>query len=387
MNLKLNLQGAKKAASGMPWITVKDLEHFKQPPPAGEILRLQDSLGNFLAHAVSEGPGAVLVCRVLSRLRHPEFDAPYFEAAVETALRRRKALMQEDAGVRLLHGECDELPGVFCDRHGKEGVLLVDVQSPGMRAFAPWIEAALWKQAGAKSLWRRQGGGWLRIHGKAAGPKIKSRVAGMNFWVRLAEEAPADFDLEQRMHYARLGEWALKGEALIAFSRRGAWAAAALRAGCARVACLERDAALSAAAAENLELNGFQDRADFVGGDALEHLEKLKGQGKRYGFVMAEMPRKSKGSRLNFQAARHGAGLVAKVLGLLAPGGVAAFSLASSELSAASFQAALNRGLTESGLQAESLAPAGKAPDFPELAGFEFDISRRFLALKLKALS
>jgi 23S rRNA (cytosine1962-C5)-methyltransferase len=385
VNLKLNLQGTKKAASGLPWVTVKDLEHFKQLPPAGELLRLQDSMGNFLAHAVSEGPREALVCRILSRQRHPDFNEAFFAAAVENALRRRKALMQEDAGLRLVHGEADELPGVFCDRHAK--TLFLDVQSPGMQVFLPWIESALWTQSGAKTLLMKRGGIWERIRGESSNPKIPSKIAGMKFWVHSDQEIPSDFDLEQRMNYAQLTEMAVQGDALVAFSRRGAWAAAALRAGCGSVLCLERDAQANNAAEENLLLNGSLGKAEFEQGDALEKLESLKKQEKKFGFIMADMPRHSAGARLNFQAAKHGAGLVARILGLLVPGGVAAFSLASSELSTSSFQGALNRGLSESGLETEVPRTGRLAADFPELPGFELASSRRFLALKRKALA
>jgi len=205
--------------------------------------------------------------------------------------------------------------------------------------------------------------------------------------VRLDDPEPSDFDLEQRMNYARLGELGLRGEALLAFSRRGAWAAAALKAGCSRALCLERDSLANSRAAENLGFNALVEHAEFAQGDAMERLEKLKAQGRRFGFVMADMPRRSAGSRLNFQASRHAAGLAGRVMGLLAPDGVAAFSLASGELSAQGFQNAIQRGAAEAGLSAEPVAAARHAADFPELAGFEQDSSRRFLAVKCKALA
>lgn len=385
MNIKLNLSGAKKVSSGHPHVTVKDLEHFKQLPGPGEIVRLQDALGNFLAHAVSDGPGALVPYRILSRERHPEFNAKYFEAAVEVALRRRQALMQEDTGLRLIHGEADGMPGIFCDRHA--GALLFDLQSPGMQVFAAGIEEALWKQAGAKSFWVKSGDSWECRRGDRAGLKIVSRVAGLKFHVRLNQKDASDFDLEQRMNYARLSEFAPKGEALIVFSRRAAWAAAALRAGCSRVLCLERDSEANSSARENLELNGFAERTEFAQGDAMERLDALLAQGRRFAFIMADMPRRSAGARLNFQAARHGAGLSARVYALLAPGGIAAFGLAASELNATSFQNALMRGAVEAKMELEVAAAGQFGPDFPELPSFEQEFTRRFLAMKHKALA
>lgn len=187
------------------------------------------------------------------------------------------------------------------------------------------------------------------------------------------------------MNYARLGSLALQGEALIAFSRRGAWAAAALSAGCEHALCLERDEAASEQAAKNLALNGNAARAEFGLGDAMQRLDELAAEGKRYGFIMAEMPGRSAGSRLNFQAARHGAGLAARVYGMLAPGGVAAFSLAASELSAQGFANALQRGAVQAKLKAEIVAPQAWGPDYPQIEGFDAPGSRRFMALKCEA--
>jgi 23S rRNA (cytosine1962-C5)-methyltransferase len=383
VNIKLNLQGARKAASGLPWAGVKDLDHFKALPPAGTLVRLQDALGNFLAHAVCDGPGAEVPYRVLSRLRHPEFNAAFFQAAVEEALRARRALLDSGGSLRLLHGEADGLPGVFAELH--LGSLWISCLSPGMQPFLKSIEDALWAQSRAKALYRRGPKGWEAARGKPG--ELKGLLEGLSFKLRPDQDEPADFPLQHRLDLARLGELGLSGRALIAFSRRGAWAAAALKAGCESALCLERDTALNSMAEENLALNGLKERAEFAKGDALERLEKLGAKKERFGLVLADMPRRSKGARLNFQARRHAAGLAARAYALLAPGGFAAFSLAASELSQDSFLAALRRGAAQAKLEME-VAAAGRLPaDFPAIAGFEEASLRRFLVLKHKALA
>jgi len=123
-----------------------------------------------------------------------------------------------------------------------------------------------------------------------------------------------------------------------------------------------------------------------VQGDAMERLEKLKGAERRFGLVMAVMPKKSAGSRLNFMASKHTAGLAARAIQLLAPGGVAAFSLAASELSARAFRTPSCAGPRRRGLRLRS-SRGPIRPDFPEITGFEHGGSRRFLAMKAKALA
>lgn len=384
MNLKLNLQGTKRVAAGYPWIGVKELEHFKELPPAGTVLRLQDAMGNFLAHAVCEGPQAPLVCRVLSRQRHPAFDAPYFAGLMEQALRRRKAMWPERSGLRVIHGEMDELPGVFCERH--EQKLFLRIESPGMEAFRGPIEEALKEQCPGLSILRREAEGWLPGRGEALEEKLPSRVAGLAFWVRRREVEAADFDLEQRLNYARLMDFSLKGESLVVFARRGAWGLAALKAGCRSTLCLERDSAQIRAAQENAELNGMTERFEAQQGDALERVERLIEEGRRFDFIMGELPREASSSRLNFKAPRHGASLVGRLGQLLKEGGIAAFSVASGALSATAFQAMLERGFERQKYGMELAAASRKAEDFPELPGFEFPDSKRFLAYQRKAL-
>jgi len=140
------------------------------------MVRLQDSLGNFLAHAVSDGPRAAVPYRILSRERHPEFNAAFFEAAVETALRRRRA--PDAGGYRPAPDPWRGRPSarVFCDRHGT--ALLLEIQSPGMQTQAAVIEEALWQQASPKSLWVKLNGAWERVRGEKCGPEIQSRVTG-----------------------------------------------------------------------------------------------------------------------------------------------------------------------------------------------------------------
>jgi 23S rRNA (cytosine1962-C5)-methyltransferase len=387
MNIKLELAGTKRLAAGHPWVRREDLSRFAQPPTAGALVRLQDSMGNFLGHAVSDGPSSAIPYRVLSRSRHPQFDAAYFAGCVERALGKRPSLAKEakapkDELRRLIHGEADELPGVFCDRVGSS--LLLQYSSPGMLAFSSFIEDALLAQAKSRVLWRKSFGPWQNVHGRAEQRSFSAWRAGLKFMVRLDDpEEPYDFEPEAAADFERLSELGPGAEALCVFSRRGAWPAALGLSGAKKVLCLERDPAQVALAQENLELNHFTGCAfEMEAGDAFSRLDRLK-EKRQFNSVMVDAPTQSKTTHGRFNAAKQLPGLAARALALVESGGWAAFSLKCGLISPATFQGAISQGAREAGVGLESLALRRFPKDMPVLEGFAEGQGRLWQAWKV----
>ena len=385
MNIKLELAGTKRLASGHPWVRREDLSRSAPPPEAGELVRLQDSMGNFLGHPVSEGPRSASLTG-LSRSRHPEFNAAYFASVVEQALARRGPMpIKAKQGMqRLIHGEADALPGVFCDQAGD--TLLLEYKSPGLLAFAKSIEEALISQAKPKTMWKRAFGPWENVLGKAQGLKLSTERQGLRYMLRLDLDEPSDFELEASSDMERLKILGVKGEALSVFSGRGSWPAALAAAGAQKVLCLDRDAESNARAAESLGMNAFpQGTFEFEAGDAFAKLDKLKGK-RSFQAICVDSPQESKSPHGRFNAAKQLPHLAERALSLAEPGGLAIFSLRRGLISVPTFLGAIKQGAAAAGVALETAATHKAPADFPDLDGFDEAQARLWQAFSVKAL-
>jgi len=160
MNLRLSLAGAQSMIKGRPWLRADEQLGYRELPPAGTLLKVQDMNGDFLGWAVSEGPRRLPAFRVVSRERHADLGRDWWAARLERAAAARRGLELGDGPRRLVNAEADELPGVTLDEAG--GQHFLSVSSPGIAAFCEVIEAAWLSLARPQGLWRRFGapGAW-----------------------------------------------------------------------------------------------------------------------------------------------------------------------------------------------------------------------------------
>jgi 23S rRNA (cytosine1962-C5)-methyltransferase len=385
MNIKLELGGTKRLAAGHPWVRREDLSRFSPPPLAGTAVRLQDNLGNFLGHAVSQGPQSRIPYLILSLARHADFDEAFFADLIEQALAARSTQSRaSETFQRLVHGEADGLPGVFCDRVGTK--LLLSYESPGLAAFAAPIEKALLSQAAPEVLWRRMGtGAWEVAHGKARQTKFSAERSGLAFQIRLDEAESCDFPPEASADWERVREFGIAGEALCVFSRFGAWPAALAQAGATKISCLDRDEAAHARAKESWKLSGLKEALfETESGDAFARLEAMKGKGlRKFEVLCLDPPAESHSPHGRFLAAKQLPALLERSLALAAPSCILLLSMRQGLLSAANIEGHVAQGAQRAGLKLETLALQRAAPDFPELEGFPEGRGRFWQAWKI----
>ena len=164
MNLRLSLAGTRFLLKGHPYLRVDQQLGYRVPPPAGTLLKIQDTQGDFLGWCVSDGPDAAPCFRVVSRERRADLGQDWWSAQLERALGRRRPLELGPGPRRLVHGEADGLPGVTVDE--VDGQLFLGVSSPGLAHYLERIEAGLKSLGRQRGLWLRlaQDGGWGPWH-------------------------------------------------------------------------------------------------------------------------------------------------------------------------------------------------------------------------------
>jgi 23S rRNA (cytosine1962-C5)-methyltransferase len=414
INIKLNLIGTQRVVAGHPWVRLKDLNHFRPLPAPGETVRLQDAAGNFLAHAFSEGATGDLAFRVLSRERHPVFDAAWWEEKVERALglRRRRLQSEPDGMLRLINGEADGLPGLFCDKFGPYAVL--DVLSPGALPYAYYVEGALQRLAKLKGLVRKvRFRGPLRDGGSAGEAPRTARATRtsdkaevlpepvfgevprerflasewpLKLWVDLWQGAHEGVFLDQRENRGLLATVTPGLEMLNGFCYTGAFSAACLKAGAAKTVNVDISRKALDWARDNLSANGLDPAAqEWHAAEVFEILGAWAKKGRSFGLVLMDPPPYSRAKHGVFKASRDYAKLAERSLKVVAEGGYAAFSCGAQDYGRASFMKHLAEGAAAAGARSSLVALGRRGEDFPLLKGFPEGDHQKFALLKVEA--
>lgn len=287
----------RKVANFHPWVYRDEIARVdrtaERMAETGGIVALRDAAGSLLAKGWYS-PKARLAVRVLTRDVQEDLDTGFFvrRIARARALRERAlpAVMASwsgggaDAttGVRAVHAEADDLPGIVVD--GYAGHLVVQFRYAGADSFKRQVVEALeqvWKPRG---IWERSDmegrkeEGLAKVAGPLAGevpPEVEFEEDGSRFRAAVQTGHKTGFYLDQRDNRARLAARIRPGmRVLDAFSSTGAFSVTAARAG-AQVVAVEKDPEAARMVTTHAELNGVADRVRVENADAFEALPRL----------------------------------------------------------------------------------------------------------------
>jgi 23S rRNA (cytosine1962-C5)-methyltransferase len=309
--LVLRVSDATRRAivSGHPWILADEASESAEAFRPGTLVRVDTWGGRPLGWAHIEGDER-LAARVwaLGAIEARAIDS--VDSRVARALARRRSLWAREGeaatdAFRLIHGEADDLPGLFVDRLGPMLRVLVtgrategfrDRVIEALRAQLPvtpegesWsilelqhlraargclFDGLRWLAGGVEALAESGAeirGEWLRVEER-----------GLRFWVDPGWDAPrrvrAGFGLflDQRENRARLDPSAAGGGRwLNLFAHTGAFSVSLLAAGAQSVVSVDLSRPYLGRLEANLDLNGRR------GVDARCH-ESVRGDGRRY---------------------------------------------------------------------------------------------------------
>lgn len=124
-----------------PWVFSGAIHHFEGEPHEGDLVRVFDSEGNFLA--VGHWQIGSIAVRVLS-FADRSIDEEFYRQRLQSAYEARVAMgvvRPDNTTYRLVHGEGDNLPGLVIDIYGDTAVM--QAHSVGMHVDRMKIASAL----------------------------------------------------------------------------------------------------------------------------------------------------------------------------------------------------------------------------------------------------
>lgn len=314
-NIILHQKRKKRLEQGHPWIFESEIASVEGEPQGGQVVHVLNHQRKFLASGYYNKASKITV-RAISRQPLEEMDQAFFAKRFAWCLDHRKRFLPEENAYRLVYGEADFLPGLIVDRFGD--VLVVQLLTLGMDQRRQQIVDALVEVMQPKGIYERSDvsvrklEGLEEVKGLLYGecPRhVTVSENGLLIKVDIEEGQKTGYFFDQRENRASIAPLMLgwgersgitmqqveqDGQSITApvnrkgkvvdfpywdgatvlecFSHTGSFTLNACKYGAKKVTCLDISAHAIESAQENVRLNGFEERVEFVVADAFDYL-------------------------------------------------------------------------------------------------------------------
>jgi len=376
----VNARGRARIAAGHPWVYRQDV----LDGPAEDASRG----GPVLVAVLDERrrPLALATWAALSPIALRIFERRSALAAVpdlmslaserfELALARREQLALDRDAFRVVHGEADNLPGLFVDRYADAAVM--QTTSVAMNAVRPALAAHLKQRLGVRVVVARDDGsardfeGLPRVREVAAGEgatEVVYRLGPNHLQADLLADSKTGGFLDQADNHAAVATWTPPGaRCLDAFTYHGGFALAlARRKG--PVLATDQDAQAVARARANAARNHL-DNLEVRQANAFDLLRALEADKQCFDVVVLDPPALAKRQAGDQTALRAYREIILRGLRVTKPGGLAVACSCSGRVSREQFDDVVASAAAQSGRAIQILERRGAGRDHPELAG------------------
>ncbi len=321
----------KRLELGHPWVYKSEIESVEGEPVAGSLVQVLDHRRRFLATGYYN-PASQITVRAVSFVTLEKMDAAFFVERFRECLKHRERFVHENA-YRLVYGEADFLPGLIVDRFGD--VLVIQLLTLGMDVCRDAIVEALVTVMQPVGIYERSDVSIREMEDleQVKGPlygnpprHVTVTENGLKIKVDIEQGQKTGYFFDQRENRASIKPlmtgWGArsgielqdftdeagvtrqvpvnsKGKevtfpywdgatVLECFSHTGSFTLHACQYGAKKVTCLDISEHAIESAKSNVELNGFEDRVEFVVADAFDYLRsQVKGLAERSARAVA----------------------------------------------------------------------------------------------------
>lgn len=355
-----------------PWIFSGAIQKIEGDPDEGEVLRILNAEGNFIA--VGQWQVGSIAVRVLS-FEDEIIDAAFWERKIKVAYTLRKVMgvagRADNDTYRLIHGEGDFLPGLVVDVYGKTAVM--QAHSVGMHVSRMDIAKAIVKvtEGAVENIYYKSETTlpYKAELGQENGFIIgesNNNVAtenGLNFYIDWLKGQKTGFFVDQRENRALLEHYAKGRSVLNMFCYTGGFSVYAMRGGAKLVHSVDSSAKAIELTNRNMELNFPGDeRHKAYAEDAFKYLDAM---GHQYDLIILDPPAFAKHKDALRQALKGYTRLNAKAFEKIQPGGILFTFSCSQVVSKEHFRMAVFTAAAQSGRRVRILHQLHQPADHP----------------------
>jgi 23S rRNA (cytosine1962-C5)-methyltransferase len=359
-----------------PWLFEGAVAKLDGRARSGDTVEVLAHDGRSLARA-AWSPKSQIRARVWTFDPAETIDDAFFKRRVAASVARREALpeLAGQAGLRLIHGESDGLPGVIADRYGDTVVLALT--SAGAEKWRDAIVAALVKATGCTRVYERSDSdvrgleGLQPATGVLHGPALDGALVFEEYGLKLEVDVEAGhktgFYLDQRENRRLCGELAAGRSVLNCFCYTGGFSLQALAGGAADVLSIDSSGPAIAGAQRNLAINPQLDaaRASWLEADVFSALRELRAAGRRFDLIVLDPPKFAPSAAHADRAARAYKDINLLGFRLLNPGGLLMTYSCSGGVGLELFQKIVAGAASDAGADARILKRLSASADHP----------------------
>lgn len=347
--VRLSAKASALATKGRPWFFADDLEQGS--PADGALVAVQSDrgrdlgLGFYSAHSKLK----LRLCGMWTGGEGLPSAEEFFGRRLRDAVARRASLRGPRAGVRLVHGEADGLPGLVVDQYAECAVM--QVTAAAVERHCDLITALVVELAGAQRVLLRNDVQVRRLEGLPSMvrwshgdpvPEVEFEEDGLVHVARPEAGHKTGFYLDQRPARRRVRELAAGRRVLDLFCYQGAFAQAALAGGASSAVVVDQSADAVKLALDGAARNGFGG-VEARGGNAFDVLRELRAAEEMFDLVVVDPPAFAKSKREKRGAQRGYRDLNRNALRTLAPGGLLVTCSCSHHVSGPEFEDVLRQ--------------------------------------------
>lgn len=361
----------KRVRLGHNWIFSNEVDAQASPLSTflpGEIARVVDD-GRHPVGLAYVNPNALICARLLTRDVRAKIDLSWFAHRLARALALREHVYAHPY-YRAVYGESDGLPGFVVDRYGDTCV--AQLNTAGALALKEPFVAALAQTISPRGILLRNAGSTRALEGvdvldQTIGEVpdvVDVREADMTLAAPLRTGQKTGYFFDQRDNRMRLRRYVKPGDSVLdVFSYVGSWAVSAFLAGASRVTAVDQSELALDFADRNCSAIGKS--LDGLAGDALEVMQGLQREKRRYDVVVLDPPALVKRKKDAGAGERHYRRLHEAALRVLKEDGFLISASCSHHLAADRLQRLALDAAQETGRRLQVLERHGHGPDHP----------------------
>jgi len=363
-----------------PWVFSGAIARVEGAPQAGEVVRVVDGGGEFVAWGYFS-PHSKIRVRLLEWREEARVDEEWWWRRLCEAVARRKSFLagtEDTDAFRLVHAEADLLPGLVVDWYA--GCLVVQFLTVGVERVRSLLVEQLRELLSPWVIYERSDTEVRRLEGLAPGKgvlwgklptgPVEIREGGYRFLVDITCGQKTGFFLDQRVNRRLASRYAQGRRVLDGFCYTGAFGVYMLGAGAEMVRCVDSSAGALALAERNLALNGFAAQAEVVREDVFRLFRRLWEAGERFDLVVLDPPKFAPRKEHVARAARAYKDVNLLAMRLLSPEGILVTFSCSGGMKPGFFREVVHWASVDAKRKVQVLEQLSAGEDHPVRLGF-----------------
>ena len=383
---------------GHPWVYSDEILNIKGEYVNGDLADVYSEKGSYLGTGLISEKSKIRI-RILSNNANETFSDEFFRRRIKYALDYRKTVMKDDFSCcRIIFGEADGFPGLTIDKYNN--ILVSQILSYGIEIRKDMIFNLLTEEFSKigceiEGIYERndsqlrdleglkQNCGWYSGYKHPENGVIIIEENGIKYEVDIENGQKTGFFLDQKYNRKAVGRLAEGMKVLDCFTHTGSFGLNCAKGNAKSVTCVDISQSAIELASHNAELNGLDDKMNFICEDIFSLLPKLEENHETFDLIILDPPAFTKSRKTILDARRGYKEINYRAMKILKRGSYLATCSCSHFMSTDMFLKMLKSAAKDAGVELKLIEQRRQGPDHPYLLNIPETDYLKFFILQI----